>query len=143
MLLALSETIIAVLISIDNLNPLSKALNGESIALFLSRIVFWIVIMLIKKIIVKERANILSRKVVVLEGIVFLTIISELLFLGMRKQDDIIIETVVLFAAEITVYLLSVRVMKTIMMQQTQLHSQSRNMKATSLSTVLAINLIH
>lgn len=106
MLLALSETIIAVLISIDNLNPLSKALNGESIALFLSRIVFWIVIMLIKKIIVKERANTLSRKVVVLEGIVFLTIISELLFLGMRKQDDIIIETVVLFAAEITVYLL-------------------------------------
>ncbi len=106
MLLALSETIIALLISIESLGLFARASNGESIALFLSRIVFWIVIMFIQKIIVKERANTLSRKVVVLEVIVFSTIISELLFLRIRKQDDIVIETAALFAAEITVYLL-------------------------------------
>lgn len=106
MLLALSEMIIALPISIENFDLFKKASNGECIALFLSRIVFLIVVMLIQKIIVKEGANTLSRKVVVLEVIVFSTIISELLFLGVRKQEGIVIETAVLFAAEITVYLL-------------------------------------
>lgn len=105
-LLALSEMITALLMGIENLSVLAKAANGERIALFFSRIIFWIIVTIAQKIIVKDKTNILSRKVVALEIIVFLTIICELLFLCLRKQESIVIETAVLFASEVTVYLM-------------------------------------
>lgn len=105
-LFALSELIIALLMGIENLSVLAKASNGESVALFLSRIIFWIIVIIVQKIVAKDNPNKLSVKVVALEVIVFLTMICELLFLCIRKQESIIIESAVLFASEITVYLM-------------------------------------
>lgn len=106
MLFALSELIIALLMGIENLSVFAKTSNGESVALFLSRIIFLIVVIIVQKIIAKDNPNKLSVKVVALEVIVFLTMICELLFLCVRKQESIIIESAVLFASEITVYLM-------------------------------------
>lgn len=105
-LLALSEMILALIMGIENLSVFEKASNGESIALFFSRIIFWIIVEIVQKIIAKDKVNKFSRKVVVLEMIVFLSIICELLFLCIRKQESIVIETAVLFASEVTVYLM-------------------------------------
>lgn len=105
-LLALSEVMIALLIGIQNLSVFEKASNGESIALFFSRIIFWIIVAIIQKFTTKDKINKLSGKVVVLEIIVFSTIICELVFLCMRRQESIVIETAVLFASEVTVYLM-------------------------------------
>lgn len=105
-LLALSEMIIAILISLENLSFLTKASNGESIALFLSRIVFWIIVIIIQKIVDKDNPNKLSLKTAILEILVFLSMIFELLFLCIDKNDNITINSVVLFTSEITFYLL-------------------------------------
>ena len=105
-LLSLSEMIIAILIKLDNLSFLTKASNGESIALFLSRIVFWIIVIIVQKIIDKDNPNKLSLKTAILEILVFLSMTFELLFLCIDKDDSITINSVVLFTSEITFYLL-------------------------------------
>ena len=105
-LLSLSEMIIAILIKLDNLSFLTKASNGESIALFLSRIVFWIIVIIVQKIVDKDNPNKLSLKAAVLEILVFLSMIFELLYLCIVKEDNITINSVVLFTSEITFYLL-------------------------------------
>jgi signal transduction histidine kinase len=105
-LLAFSEMIIALLMKIDNLGVLSRASNSDSIAFFLSRIIFWIIVTVVQKIMRGNKADRLSRKVTALTIIVFLTLVSELLFLCIRKQESLLIESAVLFGAEVTVYLL-------------------------------------
>lgn len=105
-LLAISEMIIALLMKIDNLGVLSRASNSDSIAFFLSRIIFWIIVTVVQKIMRGNKADRLSRKVTALTIIVFLTLVSELLFLCIRKQESLLIESAVLFGAEVTVYLL-------------------------------------
>lgn len=105
-LIAVSETVIALLIGKEDLSFLSKAENEESIALFLSRIVLWVIVLIVQKIIVKDNPNRLSLKIVVLETILFITMIYELLFLGVRKQESIVIQSAVLLASEVTVYLM-------------------------------------
>ena len=101
-LLSLSELLIAILIRLDNLSFLTKASNGESIALFLSRIVFWIIVIIVQKIVDKDNPNKLSLKAAVLEILVFLSMIFELLYLCIVKEDNITINSVVLFTSEIT-----------------------------------------
>lgn len=105
-LLSLSELLIAILIKLDNLSFLTKASNGESIALFLSRIVFWIIVIIVQKIVDKDNPNKLSLKAAVLEILVFLSMIFELLYLCIVKEDNITINSVVLFTSEITFYLM-------------------------------------
>jgi sensor histidine kinase YesM len=91
---------------IDNLGVLSRASNSDSIAFFLSRIIFWIIVTVVQKIMRGNKTDRLSRKVTALTIIVFLTLVSELLFLCIRKQESLLIESAVLFGAEVTVYLL-------------------------------------
>lgn len=106
LLSALSEMIIALLIGIDNLDFLAKGSNGENIALFLSRIIFWVIVSIVLKILDRANPDQICGKVAVLKIIVFLMLIIELTFFCVRKQENIVIESVVLVTSEVTVYLM-------------------------------------
>lgn len=105
-LLALAETVIAVIIGRDDFGVLAKAENEQSIALFLSRIVFWIIIISMQSFILRDNAVKFSGKIVILEIIVFATMICELLLLCTGTQKSILIESAILFGSEVTVYLM-------------------------------------
>lgn len=105
-LLALSEMVIALLIGIDRLSFLDTASNGESVSLFLSRILFWLLVTMLMKIIARDKPYKLSGKVMVLETVIFLFLGSEFMFLRVRKQENIVIESMLLLTSEITFYLL-------------------------------------
>lgn len=105
-LLALAEIAIARLIGIRQLSFLDTASNGESISLFLSRILFWLLATLLLKIMVRDNPYPFSRKVAVLETMIFLILGSEFLFLCVRKQESIVTESMLLFTAELTFYLM-------------------------------------
>ncbi len=105
LLLALSELTVALFMGIDDLSFLAKAYNGENIALFLSRIVFWIVVTMIMKFIDRNNPNKFPFKVTVMEVLVFMGLVGGLLVLCTRKQENILTESVVLFISEAIVYL--------------------------------------
>lgn len=105
-LLSLSEIATALLTGIEHLSFLDTASNGESVSLFLSRILFWILVTVRLKIMVKDNPYPLPRKVVVLETLIFLILGSEFLFLCTRKQENIVTESMILLTAEITFYLM-------------------------------------
>jgi signal transduction histidine kinase len=105
-LLALAEAVVAVIIGIDNYGILARAENEQSIALFLSRIVFWMMILILQRLIPGKNERKFSGKMVVLEIIVFAAMTGELLALCTAPQKSIIFEAAVLLGAEVTVYLM-------------------------------------
>ena len=105
-LTAISELLIALIIGIDNLSLMSEASNRESIAFFLSRIVMWIFTLIIQKVIVRDNLYKLSAKIMILEITLLFTIICELLFFSVDEPQSAVMESAVLLASEITVYLM-------------------------------------
>ncbi|MCM1161869.1 MAG: GHKL domain-containing protein [Roseburia sp.] len=105
-LLALGEMIIAGLIGVGSLGIMEKAENEQSIAQFLSCILFWIMAVIIQRLIIKKEMTKYSIKVVVLEIIVFSTLICELLILCIGTKKNVAIESAILLSSEVTVYLI-------------------------------------
>ncbi|MBD5544811.1 MAG: GHKL domain-containing protein [Lachnospiraceae bacterium] len=105
-LLALDEMIIAGLIGVGNLGIMEKAENEQSIAQFLSCILFWIMVVIIQRLIIKREMTKYSIKVAVLEIIVFTTLICELLILCIGSKNSVAIESAILLSSELTVYLI-------------------------------------
>ena len=105
-LIMLSESLIALFMHGRDLSIFTKAQNEESLALFLSRIVMWIIVLVAKRFILKDKQNYLSIKIVILEAILFISMIYLLLFLGVGKQESISVQSAVLLVSEITVYLM-------------------------------------
>ena len=105
-LLILSELTVGLLMGIDRLSFLDKASNGESVALFLSRIVFWIIATGVLRFVVRDSPYQMPRKVTALEITIFLILGAEFMFLCLRKQENVVTESMVLFTAEITFYLI-------------------------------------
>ncbi len=105
-LLALDEMIIARLIGIGNLGIMERAENEQSIAQFLSCILFWIMVVIIQRLIIKKEMTKYSIKVAVLEIIVFTTLICELLILCIGSKNSVAIESAILLSSEVTVYLI-------------------------------------
>lgn len=105
-LTAISELLIALIIGIDNLSLMSEASNRESIAFFLSRIVMWIFTLIIQKVIVRDNLYKLSAKIMILEITLLFSIICELLFFSVGEPQSAVMESAVLLASEITVYLM-------------------------------------
>ena len=105
-LIILSEGITAWIMGLNLFGLFEKAANSESVALFLSRIIAWIIAAILQKLFNRDEFRKLSPKVIALETIVFLTMICELLFLCIRKQESSLIESIILLAAEVTFYLM-------------------------------------
>ena len=105
-LIILSEGITAWVMGLNLFGLFEKAANSESVALFLSRIIAWIVAAMLQKLFNRDEFRNLSPKVIALETIVLFTMICELLFLCIRKQESILIESIILLAAEVTFYLM-------------------------------------
>ena len=105
-LIILSEGITAWVMGLNLFGLFEKAANSESVALFLSRIIAWIVAAMLQKLFNRDEFRKLSPKVIALETIVLFTMICELLFLCIRKQESILIESIILLAAEVTFYLM-------------------------------------
>lgn len=105
-MLSLSEIAVALLMGVKHLSFLDMAFNGESISLFLSRILFWMVVTIVLKMSVKDSPYKLPGKAAVLEIIMFLLLSGEFLFLCIRKQESIVAESMVLLTSEITFYLM-------------------------------------
>lgn len=105
-LLSLSEIATALLIGIEHLGILDMASNGESISLFLSRILFWIAVTVVLKMTIRDDPYKLPKKAAALETVIFLLLGGEFLFLCVRKQENIVTESMVLLTSEITFYLM-------------------------------------
>lgn len=105
-LLTLSEILIGLVIGIESLSFLERAHNDESIALFLSRILFWAVVTAAMKLMDRDHAYKLPLKVTALETMIFLILGSEFLVLCVRERESIVTESMVLFTAELTFYLM-------------------------------------
>lgn len=106
LILALSETLVALLIGNKNFGLFAKAANEKSIALFLSRIVFWIIVVCAGQWNKKNKAIRLSPKIWIFQSIVILTTLGELLIICWQGSTSKILESMSLLGAEITIYLL-------------------------------------
>lgn len=105
-LLSLSEIAVALLVGMDRLSFQDTAYNGESISLFLSRILFWMTLTVALKMTARDNPYKLPGKVVALETVILLILGSEFLFLCVRRQENIVTESMVLLTSEITFYLM-------------------------------------
>ena len=105
-LFIISEGITAWIMGLPLFGMFEKAANSEGLALFLSRIIAWIIASILQKFFNRDDFRKLSPKVIALETIVCLTMICELLFLCIRKEESILIESIILLAAEVTFYLM-------------------------------------
>lgn len=104
--LSLSEIAVALLMGVEHLSFLDMAFNGESISLFLSRILFWMAVTIVLKMAGRDNPYKLPGKAAALEIIMFLLLSGEFLFLCIRKQESIVEESMVLLTSEITFYLM-------------------------------------
>ncbi|MBO4650539.1 MAG: GHKL domain-containing protein [Clostridiales bacterium] len=107
LMIALSETVIAILIGLENLSFLQKASNDDNIPLFLSLLLFWAIMTLTQWVITrKKRKDKIAWKVVILEVLVTFVVVFELVAVCLRREQISDIEPAILFAAECTVYLM-------------------------------------
>ncbi len=104
--LSLSEIAVALLMGVEHLSFLDMAFNGESISLFLSRILFWMAVTIVLKMAGRDNPYKLPGKAAALEIIMFLLLSGEFLFLCIRKQESIVEDSMVLLTSEITFYLM-------------------------------------
>ena len=105
-MIALSETVIAVLIGLNSLSFLQKASNNDNIPLFLSLLFFWAIMTMVQWIVTRKKKEKIAWKVVILEILVTIVVVFELVAVCMRRQEISDIEPAILFAAECTVYLM-------------------------------------
>lgn len=105
-LLVLSEIILAVIIGIDDYGIMAKAQNQQSIALFLSRVIFWIIALFVQRLIPQYNVVKSSAKMTALEIVIFLAMICELFALCVRAGDNLLLESLILLGSEVTVYLM-------------------------------------
>ncbi len=105
-LFAVSELIVAVLIGGIRLGLLERAANEESVAMFLSRLVFWLFVTIFKYVKKEPGDSRLPGKVGMFEAIVLLVMLMELFMVCSLEQRNVVLESIFLLGAEITVYLL-------------------------------------
>ena len=105
-LIGLSEIFIALIIGKSNLSFMIKAENSQSLAVFFSRMVLWIIFVIISRIANKDNPNKLPVRIVILEIVLFATMICEMIFFCTNKKGGIVIESAVLLSSELTVYLM-------------------------------------
>ena len=105
-LLVFSEIILAVIIGIDDYGIMAKAQNQQSIALFLSRVIFWIIALFVQRLIPQYNVVKSSAKMTALEIVIFLAMICELFALCVRAGDNLLLESLILLGSEVTVYLM-------------------------------------
>ncbi len=105
-LIGLSEIFIALIIGKSNLSFMIKAENSQSLAVFFSRMVLWIIFVIICRIANKDNPNKLPVRIVILEIVLFATMICEMIFFCTNKKGGIVIESAVLLSSELTVYLM-------------------------------------
>ena len=103
---AMSEAILAIIIGIDDYGILTKAQNQQSIALFLSRIIFLVIVLGVQKLLPHDDAVKFSAKMVALEIVIFLAMICELFALCVSASNSILLESLILLGSEVTVYLM-------------------------------------
>ncbi|MBR5058092.1 MAG: GHKL domain-containing protein [Clostridiales bacterium] len=107
LMIALSETVIAVLIGFKQFSFLQKGANNDNIPLFLSLLLFWAIMTLTQWLITrKKRKDKIAWKVVILEVLVTSVVVFELIAVCLRREKISDIEPAILFAAECTVYLM-------------------------------------
>ena len=106
LILVLSESIVAIVIGNETLGLFSRAANEKSIALFLSRMVFWIIVVCAGQWNKKNKTIQLAPKIWIFQSIVILTTLGELLIICWQGSTSKILESMSLLGAEITIYLL-------------------------------------
>lgn len=103
---ALSEVILAIIIGIDDYGILAKAQNEQSIELFLSKIIFLVIVLCVQRVIPHYKVVKFSFKIIALEIVIFLAIICELFALCISAGNSILLESLILLGSEVTVYLM-------------------------------------
>ena len=106
MMLAVSETLVALMINNEIFGLFSKASNEQSIALVLSRIIFWMIFAIVKQLNAENRKIKFSKKICFFEAVVIVTVLGELIIVYTQGQMSIWMESLLLLGAEITIYLL-------------------------------------
>ena len=106
LILVLSESIVAIVIGNETLGLFSRAANEKSIALFLSRMFFWIIVVCAGQWNKKNKTIQLAPKIWIFQSIVILTTLGELLIICWQGSTSKILESMSLLGAEITIYLL-------------------------------------
>lgn len=107
LMIALSETVIALLIGFPSLSFLQKGSNNDNIPLFLSLLLFWAIMTLTQWLVTRKRhKDKIAWKVVILEVMVTIIVVFELVAVCLRREQISDIEPAILFAAECTVYLM-------------------------------------
>jgi hypothetical protein len=105
-ILALAETFIMLCMRSNIFDYFCRAENGESVALFLSRLIFWIVVVLIE---VKKQQQVKPKAIVIIwlfgSGIILNTI-GGLILLCMQENKNNLLELVSILEAGSTIYLL-------------------------------------
>lgn len=105
-LLAVSEAIVAITLGNIKLSLLEHGENEQSLALFLSRIVFWLFVTTIKLVKRTDKEINLPPKIWLFQVIVLLITFSELFIVCSLNQDNLVFESLLLLGAELTIYML-------------------------------------
>lgn len=107
LLLAASEIIVAVSLGNIKLGFLERGENGQSLAFFLSLIIFWLFMTTIKFVKRADKGINLPPKIWLFQVIVLLITFSELFIVCSLNQDNLIFESLLLLGAELTIYMLN------------------------------------
>lgn len=105
-MLAGAEAVVALIIRSDKMSVLSQASNEQSIALALSRIVFWMVVFIVNQFKTETKEIKIPIKIWLFEGIVLFAIVAELILFCSQGQSNALQESLLLLGSEITIYLL-------------------------------------
>lgn len=106
LLLAVSEAIVAIMLGNVKLSLLERGANKQSIAIFLSRIIFWLFVTVIKFVKSPSSQIHLPKKIILFQLIVLFITLSELFMVCSINQGNLVLESFLLLGAELTVYML-------------------------------------
>lgn len=106
LMLAASEVLVALVIGSEYFGLFSRAANEESIALFLSRLVFWVIVTCIKQYKTENKPIKLSIKIFFFGAVVIINTLGELIIICSQNEKNSLLELTSLFGAGITISLL-------------------------------------